>query len=147
MTQHLRAALREHCPQICAEEVELEAWARDEPPYRGLAYFDLQHAAVFHGRAVATQSVVTQLEEQARAAKAFVLVLGASGSGKSSLLRGGVLHALVQQSRIAGVDHWRYAVFRPSEASDGELSCGLYSARSKYRFPATLKYCKNSQTN
>jgi hypothetical protein len=28
-----------------------------------------------------------------------------------------------------------------------EVDSSIYSARSKYRFPVTLKYCKNTQTN
>jgi hypothetical protein len=44
-----------------------------------------------------------------------VLVLGASGSGKSSLLRAGVLPLLVRPGVIDGIGVWRRAVLKPSE--------------------------------
>jgi hypothetical protein len=41
-----------------------------------------------------------------------------SGSGKSSLLRAGLLPALTKGNSVAGIAHWRRCLFRPSEASD-----------------------------
>ncbi|SMF95706.1 Tetratricopeptide repeat-containing protein [Methylomagnum ishizawai] len=127
-TEHLRMALREHCPQYRTEIDELPSWTRDQSPYRGLAYFDLEHAPVFRGRDAAVHAVLAQLGAQADAGRPFVLVLGASGAGKSSLLRAGLLHALVEQRRVAGVDLWRYAVFRPAAAVGGDLPRGLAAA-------------------
>ncbi|BBL75023.1 ATP-binding protein [Methylomagnum ishizawai] len=128
LTEHLRMALREHCPQYRTETDELPSWTRDQSPYRGLAYFDLEHAPVFRGRDAAVHAVLAQLGAQADAGRPFVLVLGASGAGKSSLLRAGLLHALVEQRRVAGVDLWRHAVFRPADAVGGDLPRGLAAA-------------------
>jgi len=58
-------------------------------PYRGLAPFDSQHRAAFHGRERYVAAVCSKLEE-----KRLVCIVGASGSGKSSLARAGVLPAL-----------------------------------------------------
>ncbi|SMF95608.1 hypothetical protein SAMN02949497_2973 [Methylomagnum ishizawai] len=122
---HLRAVLRERCPQYRTDSPELPAWTRDQSPYRGLEFFDLEHAPVFHGRAAAVHAVLEQLGAQAGSGRSFLLVLGASGVGKSSLLRAGLLHALVEARRVPGVDLWRYAVFRPADAPDGDLLLGL----------------------
>ena len=42
----------------------------------------------------------------------FICVAGPSGSGKSSLVQAGSLHAL-QQDKIAGSDKWLYATLTP----------------------------------
>jgi hypothetical protein len=73
-------------------------------PFRGLNVFDFEHAPIFHGRTRAIGEVLEALEAQVRAQRPFVLVLGASGSGKSSLVRAGVLPLLTQPETIEGVD-------------------------------------------
>lgn len=59
------------------------------PPYNGLRYFEMQDAERFFGR----DALVAQLVEHVRAHR-FLAVIGASGSGKSSLVRAGLLPAL-----------------------------------------------------
>ncbi|NOS90084.1 MAG: AAA family ATPase, partial [Methylococcaceae bacterium] len=128
LTAHLHDLLLARCPQYQKDTDELPAWTRDESPYRGLAYFDLNHAAVFFGRSAAVHAVLAQLNSQAAVGKPFVLVLGASGAGKSSLLRAGLLHALVAERRVDKVDLWRYAILRPDDAPDGDWLRGLAAA-------------------
>src|ERR1700730_9045887 len=84
-----------------------------ENPFRGLQIFDFEHAPIFHGRTKAIGEVLEALEAQVRAQRPFVLVLGASGSGKSSLVRAGVLPLLTQPETIEGIGLWRRAVTRP----------------------------------
>ena len=59
------------------------------------------------------------LEGQVRAQRPFVLVVGASGSGKSSLVRAGVLPLLTQPGTIEGVGLWRWSVTRPGAGGSG----------------------------
>ncbi len=47
----------------------------------------------------------------------FALILGASGSGKSSLARAGVLPLLTRPGVIEGIGLWRCAIVRPSDDS------------------------------
>jgi predicted Ser/Thr protein kinase len=96
-------------------------------PYRGLAAFDFEHAAIFFGRTRAVEDVLNALRAQAASGRAFVLVLGMSGSGKSSLLRAGVLPRLIRPGTVEGVRLWRRAILRPADAS-GDLFDGLASA-------------------
>src|SRR5258708_38505740 len=63
--------------------------------------------------------VLEGVEAQVRAGRPFVLVVGASGSGKSSLVRAGVLPLLTQPETIEGVGLWRWAVTRPGAGGSG----------------------------
>lgn len=81
-------------------------------PYKGLAYFDCndKDPNYFYGRSALTD----QLLEQVRRGN-FLAVLGASGSGKSSVLRAGLLHQLKLGQRLSGSHQWPLYIIRPSE--------------------------------
>ncbi|MBU2981442.1 hypothetical protein KO498_06400 [Lentibacter algarum] len=98
-------------------------------PFRGLETFEFEHAPVFYGRTHAISGVLKTLRAQAAQGNAFVLVLGRSGGGKSSLVRAGVLPLLVEPGVVEGVGLWRRAVFRPSEAN-GSLNAAFAAALS-----------------
>lgn len=113
-----------------AQETALGAQAprwSEGSPYRGFKVFEFEHAAVFFGRTRAIDEVIGQLRDQVSQGKPpFVVIFGGSGSGKSSLLRAGVIPALAS----GGVERfgaWRRAVFQPSQSS-GDLFEGLASA-------------------
>jgi len=63
-------------------------------PFRGLDAFGRQHAAIFHGRRQATAQLCQTLLGQRDAGCPLVVVLGPSGSGKSSLVQAGLLAQL-----------------------------------------------------
>ena len=63
-------------------------------PYRGLEPFRVQDTPVFFGRARISRRLVRQVG--ARAAGGMLLLLGASGAGKSSLLHAGLVPALTR---------------------------------------------------
>ena len=75
-----------------------ERW-KNVPPYRGLSYFGQQEndGVFFHGRTGLTDKLIEQVKNHN-----FVAVLGASGSGKSSLLRAGLLYQLKRGQKISG---------------------------------------------
>ncbi len=76
-------------------------------PYRGLEVFDEAHAALFFGREAEVQRLVEKLKSTA-----FLGVLGPSGSGKSSLVRAGLLPAL-RDGALPGSERWTIRVLRP----------------------------------
>jgi serine/threonine protein kinase len=88
-------------------------------PFRGLNFFDFEHAPIFHGRTKAIGEVLEALEAQVRAQRPFVLIVGASGSGKSSLVRAGVLPLLTQPGTVEGIGLWRWSVTRPGAGGAG----------------------------
>jgi hypothetical protein len=55
------------------------------------------------------------------------MIFGSSGSGKSSLLRSGVLPWLAHPGVIEGVNSWRMALLRPADHA-GDLIDGLASS-------------------
>lgn len=61
----------------------------DKPPYKGLQYFDEADAELFFGRDLLTDRLVARLHQER-----FLAVIGASGSGKSSLVRAGLVPAI-----------------------------------------------------
>jgi chromosome segregation ATPase len=95
-----------------------KARSQESNPFRGLSLFDFEHAAFYHGRTKAVWEVLDALKKQATAKKRFVLVMGPTGSGKSSLVRAGVLPFLTQGATALGKGPWRYAVTRPGSAGD-----------------------------
>jgi hypothetical protein len=64
-------------------------------PFRGLECFEYRHRAIFFGREAETIEVVAQLLRRETHSIPGLLIEGASGSGKSSFLRAGLLPALV----------------------------------------------------
>ena len=66
-------------------------------PYRGLLYFREEDARFFFGREV----LIERLTDEARR-QPFVAVVGASGSGKSSVVRSGLVPKLRRDRMRAG---------------------------------------------
>ena len=126
--QEFEELFREHFRDFLAGQVERESGQKvsgrkvrrwKSSPFRGLSFFDFEHAPIFHGRTKAIGEVLEALEAQARAQRPFVLVVGASGSGKSSLVRAGVLPMLTQPETVEGIGLWRRSVTRPGAGGSG----------------------------
>jgi tetratricopeptide (TPR) repeat protein len=79
-------------------------------PYPGLEPFAGERAAVFFGRSRATERALALLRGAADAGFPWLLVTGPSGSGKSSLLRAGVVPKLTQDTVL---EAWRTVVVQP----------------------------------
>ena len=116
---------------VRAYRVPLASEEQVKSPFRGLDVFDFDHADLFFGRARAIAACTERLEQLAAGGKAFLLIYGMSGSGKSSLLRAGLLPAITRPGAVAGITLWRRCLIRPSEGSDAiaSLAAGLAARR------------------
>ena len=85
-----------------------------ECPYRGLAAFLEQDAPFFFGRTKFIEKLQNALKEQA-----LVVVVGSSGSGKSSLINAGLLPFLRQSG------DWLTVHIRPAQQPFNHLVAGL----------------------
>jgi len=102
-------------PDLTKRLLELARSARleDAPapgiaPYKGLLFFDQTDADLFFGREALTTHLAERVTDLATdAASRFLAVVGASGSGKSSLVRAGLAVAL---QRLG----WEIHVFTPT---------------------------------
>jgi energy-coupling factor transporter ATP-binding protein EcfA2 len=79
---------------ISSAEDGVEDTSREPSPYVGLVAFQPEDSGRFHGREALTDALVSEVRD-----KRFVAVLGASGVGKSSLLRAGLVARLRASSR------------------------------------------------
>ncbi len=122
------AAARGRAP---AEEVLAalrEAAAPEGPvpggPYLGLVPFEERDARLFYGRDELAERLVRRLAERLGGA-GILLVAGESGSGKSSLLRAGLLPRLAAGALGPGSERWPRRVIRPTASPLRELAMGL----------------------
>jgi transcriptional regulator with XRE-family HTH domain len=92
-------------------------------PYRGLAAFQEQHAALFFGRDTAAAEVLDRMSRHLGGA-GLLAVSGVSGAGKSSLLRAGVLPRIRQSGLAAAPEaaSWPCLVFTPTRDPLDELA-------------------------
>ncbi|CAH2570642.1 putative WD repeat-containing protein all2124 [Planktothrix rubescens] len=94
----------------------LEAGTEDNLPcpYQGLFHFGPENAEYFFGRSVFIEELF-----QATETKNFIPLLGASGSGKSSVVLAGLVPKLVN------IGHWKFTRFRPGKDPFNALAQAL----------------------
>jgi len=81
-------------------------------PYPGIRSFEIEEHELFFGREKQINELLTILQETH-----FIAITGASGSGKSSLVKAGLIPLVVSKSK-----EWSYLIFRPGNRPITNLS-------------------------
>lgn len=125
--------LLELAAAIEVEEMQVEG----PPPYKGLASFEEADASLFYGRAALTGRLVERLYAGLSTTPAlrFLAVVGASGSGKSSILHAGLLPAI---RKNLSFDGWRISCLTPTDRPLQSLSASLTREKPSLLARATL---------
>src|SRR5262249_50278337 len=114
-----RAAVHETLTRQAAEAPGDQPTEMLEPvescPYKGLAAYQPEDARRFFGR----EALIDELVRRLRLNKVLV-VGGPSGSGKSSLVRAGLIPAL-SAGALPGSERWRIALLTPGRDPLAEL--------------------------
>ncbi|HEU4934682.1 MAG TPA: peptidoglycan-binding protein [Pyrinomonadaceae bacterium] len=91
-------------------------------PFPGLRPFDFEESHLFFGRDGQSEQLISKL-----GATHFLAAVGTSGSGKSSLVRAGLMPALFGGFMTSAGSNWRIAVMRPGSDPIGNLARALNS--------------------
>ena len=100
-------------------QARVEPVAVVENPYKGLRPFGEADASDFYGRENLVEEMLGRLGENR-----FLMVVGPSGSGKSSVVRAGLLPAL-KSGALPGADRWCYATMLPGAHPFAALEAAL----------------------
>lgn len=93
-----------------------------DPPYPGLQPFGPRSADLFFGREQLTAALVSRLADRLTVAGPLIVV-GASGAGKTSLLRAGLVPAIADGDLPAtGSRYWPLEFFNPTQRPLRELA-------------------------
>ena len=115
-------------------------------PFPGLRPFSAEEDYLFFGREEQTNELLSLLREHR-----FIAVVGTSGSGKSSLVRAGLLPALYGGTMVSVGSRWEVGVFRPGgdpikNLAQSLIDCDIYDAEDPESLPrlmATLRRSRN----
>jgi TPR repeat protein len=128
--------LRRRIREITDELARGFQWDRSRSPYPGIFSFEREDAAIFFGRDEEARDVIERLEaRRVQGGKHFLCILGASGSGKSSLLKAGVLPQL-ERLRT------QWIVFAPFRPEREPLTGLAKSVVDKLALPSNWRHWK-----
>ena len=94
-----------------------------ENPYKGLRAFEESDSKHFFGRETLVLELLGRMAEEDDLSR-FLAVVGPSGSGKSSLIKAGLIPSL-RRGSLPGSEHWFIAEFIPGGYPNEELETVL----------------------
>lgn len=134
-----RAIALTHKPNA-VKNATVQSWsAKNFCPYPGLATFQVEDAPYFYGRT----DLIAQLLKEVHQTN-FVALVGNSGTGKSSLLRAGLIAHLQSGHSLAGSENWSVRIFHPGDRPLMNLVWTLCDTNRPY--PERAKQLNKLQT-
>lgn len=124
---HLHKWFEKNLPKVSDEELAASKNWFSGNPFQGLKAFRFDQANVYRGRGTAIAEGIEKLKSKAAQKQPFLLVMGMSGSGKSSLVRAGILPALYNPEIVPSVSQFYRGIMRPADV-EGDPMKGLVSA-------------------
>ena len=125
-------------PSETIREICSELQISDICPYRSLDVFNEEDAPFFFGRESVVKKMIDSLKREPR----FLAMLGPSGSGKSSVVRAGLIPAL-KRGKVPGSDKWGVITIRPGNQPFEQLdSAGLMKSEDGLE-KAARSWCKS----
>lgn len=103
-------------------------------PFPGLQAYDARYASVFFGRGAHISTLLERIAQQVKFGRAFCLLLGPSGSGKSSLVHAGVLPNLMQAGGYHGIEVLSYSSLDLADVAPQQLLLNLASTLLDWEF-------------
>jgi len=133
--------LKSEFPPLRTKFSGTESPTPGDPPFKGLQYFNESDSDLFFGRELLTAKLINRLHET----QFLSVVIGASGSGKSSLVRAGLIPALRSEKELIdgtkpleGSSEWRVHIITPTAHPIEALAVELTRDSESLTAAATL---------
>ena len=111
-------------------DVDRIDWPDDKSPYPGLLSFDQEYAELFFGRDREVDAVIAKMSDPEGR---FLIISGASGSGKSSVVGAGLWRELIREDRIAGSRTWEWLRIQPGDGKTTPFEALAWGLRTSLR--------------
>lgn len=109
------------------QSISEHSWQQGSP-FPGLAAYDARYASVFFGRGAQITTLLERIAQQVKYGRAFCLLLGPSGSGKSSLVHAGVMPNLMQDNGYNGITVMSFTSLDLADVAPQQLLLNLAGA-------------------
>ena len=103
-------------------------------PYVGIRPFEREDWPIFFGRESLSNELLYKLETNR-----FVAVVGSSGSGKSSVVKAGLIPLLEDHKVMRGAKDWLTLICRPGDDPCGSLARKLVAAGQRLKGTSDTK--------
>lgn len=109
------------------QSVQRQSWQQGSP-FPGLKAYNARYASVFFGRGSQINTLLSRISQQIQFGRAFCLLLGPSGSGKSSLINAGIMPNLMQPGGYNGIQVLSFSSLDLADVAPGQLLTDFASA-------------------
>ncbi len=123
MLNDLRSALRANLLEFKSKPVSSRLLTEMDNPYKGLRAFGEGDAQDFNGRESLIQQLLIKLGDTGELSR-FLTIVGPSGSGKSSVVKAGLIPAL-RRGALPGSENWFIIEMMPGAHPLEELEAAL----------------------